>query len=63
MILTCLMEINKAFSCCTYVDLQRSVSVTHMFTFPKLETIRVSDVQSDVQIVPVDSEEAARNLL
>ena len=32
-------------------------------TFPILETIRISDLQTDVQIVPVDSDSMIRNLL
>ncbi len=42
MIVTCLMEIDKAFRCHTYLDLYRSVSVTYMNTFPILITVRIS---------------------
>ncbi len=34
-----------------------------MLTLPILITIRISDAQTDIQIVPVDSDSLIRNLL
>ena len=45
---------------CGFIEVR---SVTYMHTFPILETIRIGDVQTDVQIVPVDSDSVIRNLL
>ena len=56
------MKIEMAFRSRAFVDLRRSVSVTYMLAFPILITIRISDVQTDLQIVPVDSDSVIGNL-
>ena len=62
MMVTCLMKIDKAFRCRTYVDLWRSVSVTYMHTFPILITIRISVKQTEKHFVHVDSESVTHKL-
>ena len=61
MIVKCPMKIEMAFRSRAFVDLRRFVSVTYMLTFPIPITIRISDVQTDLQIVPVDSDSVISN--